>query len=175
MIAQNVATQTHMVGIDSGGRELRGLGVYADSRGLTALRYGVLDRPDRPIEPFRLQHIHLNLAYSAVMEEVILQRVEGRIWEKTLLDEVSRGEYPCISWGFIARDGEEKPHQVADLSYLSDHYYKVAIRLPDLDGVEVGISPFSFARRYADIFCGVVNVLRMAVFDIFFTQYCLLA
>jgi Integrase zinc binding domain len=49
---------------------------------MACLRLGVLDRPDMPLRPFRLSTIRFNAEESLLMEEVIAEKLAGRIWEE---------------------------------------------------------------------------------------------
>jgi hypothetical protein len=77
----------------------------ADSRELAALRYGAMDRPDRPVAPFHLPLIRLDEADSHVMLEVIEKRLEGRIWDKISATDARAEEF--VSREFITRDADE--------------------------------------------------------------------
>jgi hypothetical protein len=52
----------------------------ADARELAELQYGIMDKPNRDVAPFRLLGIQLSSSDSAEMEMIIERRLRGRIW-----------------------------------------------------------------------------------------------
>jgi hypothetical protein len=51
----------------------------ADARELAQLRYGIMDKPNRDVAPFRLPGIQISPSDSAEMETIIERRLRGRI------------------------------------------------------------------------------------------------
>jgi hypothetical protein len=102
----------------------------ADSRGLECLRYGVYDKPDREVNPFRLPVIKLDAEDSATMEAVIKKRLEGRIWREMTPAEAKKYRF---TRKFLARDSDGKARSVADLSHLSEHYDPVVTKSEGLE------------------------------------------
>jgi hypothetical protein len=98
----------------------------ADSRDLAALRYGTMDRPDRPVPPFRLPLIRLDEADSHVMLEVIEKRLAGRIWDEISATDARAEAF--VSREFITRDADGKPRSVSDFGRLSDHYDRISTK-----------------------------------------------
>lgn len=112
----------------------------ADSREIAALKYGIMDKPDKDVRPFRLNQIRLSPEDSVAMEYIIEKRLAGRIWR-----EVSPEERPkFLSREFIARNSDGAPRAVVDLSHLSQHYEKVNTKYETLEGFSASLIPGYF-------------------------------
>jgi hypothetical protein len=124
MILANVPAGPYLVGAHDGCRAVGQLG--ANPRELAALRYGVMDRPDRPVAPFRLPSIRLDDTDSQVMLEIIESRLEGRLWDEISATDTRAEDF--VSREFNIRDAAEKNRPVGDFGHLSDHYDRISTK-----------------------------------------------
>jgi hypothetical protein len=113
--------------------------VGADSREMKCLLYGVYDKPDRDVAPFRLPIIHLDAENSAAMEIMIKKHLDGRIWREMTPAKAKRCRF--MSREFIARDSDGKSRSVADLSHLSEHYDPVITKSEGLECFAASLIP----------------------------------
>jgi hypothetical protein len=111
----------------------------ADSLEMAQLRYGVMDKPDRDVAPFKLPAMPLNDEDSLVMQGVIEKRLKQRIWKE--LSEEEAGNCLFVSREFIAYHADSKPRSVADLSHLSDHYDPIVTKSKTLEGFSASLLP----------------------------------
>jgi Reverse transcriptase (RNA-dependent DNA polymerase) len=82
-----------------------------------------MHRPDMRQRPFRLSNVRLNAEDSLLMEEVIAERLAGRMWEELTPEQARSAKY--VSRVFVARDADGAGRSVGDFSQLSDHYSAV--------------------------------------------------
>ena len=115
----------------------RELGV--DDREFAALKFGIMDSPDYPVDPFTLKKIRLNQEDSDFMLEVIDKRLHGRIWEEIDGEEIHNERF--ISRELVARDSDQNARAVADLSHLSDHYKPLKSKNETLEGFSASLLP----------------------------------
>jgi hypothetical protein len=111
----------------------------ADSKELAAPRYGVMDRPNRSVSPFRLPLIRLDEADSHGMGEVIEKRLVGRIWDEISATEARAEEF--LSREFNARYADGKPLSVGAFGHLSDHYDRISTKNETLEGFSASLLP----------------------------------
>jgi hypothetical protein len=79
-----------------------------------------MDRPDMHRRPFRLSIVRLNAEDALLKEEVIAERIAGRIWEELRPGHARSAKY--LSREFVARDADGAGRSVGYFSHLSDHY-----------------------------------------------------
>jgi hypothetical protein len=102
----------------------------ADSRELAALRYGIMDRPNRSVAPFRVPLIHLDEAdshvYGGGYREETCRKNLGRV-----LSDGGQSGGVFVSRVYYA-DG--KPRSVGDFGHLSDPYDRISTKNQTLEG-----------------------------------------
>jgi hypothetical protein len=96
-----------------------------------------MDRPDMHLRPFRLSTIRLNAEDSFLMEEGVVERLAGRIWEELTPEQTRSAKY--VSREFAARDAYGAGRSVGDFSHLSDHYYAVLTKSETLESFSVSM------------------------------------
>jgi hypothetical protein len=111
----------------------------ADSMEMAQQRYGIMDKPDRELAPFKLPCIPLNDEDSLVMPGVIEERLEERIWKE--LSENEAGKCLYVSREFTSYNADSKPRSVADLSHLSGHYDPIVTKSDTLERFSASLLP----------------------------------
>jgi hypothetical protein len=111
----------------------------ADSKEMAQLRYGIMDKSDREIAPFKLLVIPLNEADSLVMKKIIKKRLKERVWRELSDEEAVKSLF--VSREFIAYNADSKPRSVADLSHLSGHYNPINTRSETLECLSASLLP----------------------------------
>jgi hypothetical protein len=89
------------------------------------------------LRPFRLSTIGLNVQDVLLVEEVIAERLAGRIWEELTPEQAKSAMY--VSRGFVARDADNAGPSGGDFSHLSDHYSAVLTKSETLEGFSVSM------------------------------------
>lgn len=98
-------------------------GLGADPVEVLALRHGVLDLPNRPVEPFR-QESYKDRTFSSretdFADETIRKRLARGSWIELTEEQAAASQY--MSNEFITTDSSGNMRAVADLKYLSSFW-----------------------------------------------------
>lgn len=76
----------------------------ADGREVEALRYGIMDKPDLSVGPFRLEQLpkRMDARRTALVQETIRKRLETGVWRELSKREAAAA--PFVSQEFLAEE-----------------------------------------------------------------------